>query len=287
MQLPHFKAAHLPPPRGRSPDPTWLEGTGRGRACYLIGGAGGLVESAALRQAEGEIVIGSNWTLRALVPSIWTVFDAAVWKSERGLLAGCPDSMACVVNKHCFGGGMYSTTHSKLLRMVGSGQRQLAEITVKKRGRGLRLPSGVFRAKVHLNYMPERLTQPLHPGGNSLCYQIQLAHLMGCDPIYAMAFTLQSGTPYHFGRTNPVTRRTAFYDAEVPMLWLSWYESQWPGRVRLLPGWSGPVYDVFKTEGLDEGSRLRALRGAGLGEDGSGPPEPDPGVPLWSVKAIA
>lgn len=178
--------------------------------------------------------------------------------------------MACVVSKHIFGGGVYSTTHNKLLKMVGSGQRHLAEIVVKRRGRGMRMPNGAYRANVEPNWMPEKITDPYHPGGNSLCYLIQTAHLMGFDSIYAMGFTLQSGTPYAFGRTNPVTRRKAFYDGEVPLLWLRWYEARYPGRVRLLPGWSGPIYEVFQTEGFDAGTRLCALRGDGSSADGGG-----------------
>ncbi len=193
--------------------------------------------------------------------------------------------MACVVSKHIFGGGVYSTTHSKLLRMVGSGQRKLCEIEVMRRGRGVRLPSGAYRASVQEPFMPEKLTDPYHPSGNSLCYMIQTAHLMGFDPIYAMGFTLQSGLGYHFGRTNPVTKRTSFYDSEVPLLWLRWYEARYPGRVRLLPGWEGPVYEVFQTEGFD-GARLRALCGDGpetvsqcSGEPNAGPGDrPDEAV---------
>jgi hypothetical protein len=170
--------------------------------------------------------------------------------------------MACVVSKHIFGGGVYSTTHNKLLKMVGSGQRKLAEITIKRRGRGMRMPNGVYRANMEEPYMPAKLTDPYHPGGNSLCFMIQTAHLMGFDPIYAMGFTLQSGTPYAFGRTNPVTRKASFYDGEVPLHWLRWYESHFPSRVRLLPGWAGPIYEVFQTEGSD-GARRSALCGDG------------------------
>ncbi len=265
MLLPDFKAAQLPTPRGRSPDPNWLEGLGRGQTCFLVGGAGGLVESPGIRLAEGHVVIGSNWTLQALVPSIWTVFDIDVWKDQRSHLAGCPDSMACVVNKSCFGGGPYSTTHSRLLRMVGSGQRRLTEISIKQTPGGVRLPNGVFRAAMQEPFMPDRIADPWHRGANSLCYQIQLAHLMGFSRILCMGFTLQSGLGYFFGRTNPVTKKVAFYDQEVPLHWLSWYETHWPGRARLLPGWSGPVYDVLQTEGFDDAeARLRGLR-----EDGS------------------
>jgi hypothetical protein len=183
--------------------------------------------------------------------------------------------MACVVSKHIFGGGVYSTTHNRLLKMVGSGQRKLCEITVQRRGRGIRLPNGVYRANMEEPYMPEKLTDPYHPGGNSICFMIQTAHLMGFDPIYAMGFTLESGSPYAFGRTNPVTRKASFYDGEVPLHWLRWYEARYPGRVRLMPGWSGPVYEVFQTEGFDGGTRLRSLRGDGSAEVGGCTAESD------------
>jgi hypothetical protein len=99
---------------------------------------------------------------------------------------------------------------------------------------------------------------------------------MGFSRILCMGFTLQSGLGYFFGRTNPVTRKAALYDEEVPLLWLSWYESQWPGRVRLLPGWSGPVYDVLQTEGFDDvEAQLRGIRADGSTEKISGQAEPD------------
>lgn len=155
--------------------------------------------------------------------------------------------------------------------MVGSGQRHLAEITIKQRSGGARLPNGVFRPDSQPPFMPERITDAWHRGCNSLCYQIQLAHLMGFARIYCMAFTLQSGLGYFFGRTNPVTKRTAFYDEEVPLSWLSWYRERWPDRVRLLPGWSGPVYDVLETEGFDDvEAQLRGIRRDGSSEKGAG-----------------
>jgi hypothetical protein len=181
------------------------------------------------------------------------------------------------VSKHCFGGGAYSTTHSRMLRMVGRGQRQLAEISIKPKGRGIRLPNGVMRANAHPPYMPEKLTDQFHPSGNSLCFQIQLAHLMGCDPIYALGFTLQSGLAYHFGRENPTTKRATLYDSEVPLAWLSWYESQYPGRVRLLPGFDGPVYKVLQTEGFDDVAKRCSLRRDGSEAECAVPGEPNPG----------
>jgi hypothetical protein len=146
-----------------------------------------------------------------------------------------------------FGGGPYSTAHSKQLRMIGRGYRPLAEIIVKMPSGGKRnsKTGGIVYPNVD-PYMPKKITDPYHPGGNSVCYMIQTAHLMGCDPIYLLGFTLMSGSGYHFGMDNPVTRRRSFYEADRPLTWLRWYEKNWPGRVRLWPDWQGPIYEVFQ-----------------------------------------
>ncbi len=155
--------------------------------------------------------------------------------------------MVVLVHRALFGGGAYTTSHSRLLRMVGSGERRIHEIEIA-RGKGkVRLPNGVVRHCAPEPFLPAKLTDLFHPGGNSVCYTIQLAHLMGCNPIYLLGFTLQSGTPYFFGRQNPALRRTSIYDEEVPLAWCRWYETQHPGRVRLWPGWGGPIYGVFQT----------------------------------------
>ncbi len=173
-----------------------------------------------------------------------------MWKLERGNLTGRSSSLVTVVNKAWFqNNSPYSTTHSGQLRMIGSGKAWLNEITIAKASGRYRDPrSGVVKNAHTPAYMPEKITDPYHPGGNSLCYLIQTAHLMGCDPIYAMGFTLKSGTGYHFGLTNPATRKRSFYSVEEPLIWLRWYQERYPNRVRLLPGWEGPVYDVFSTE---------------------------------------
>lgn len=158
--------------------------------------------------------------------------------------------MVVVANKHIFGGGPYSVAGGKMIREVGKPLRTMAEITVKPR-KGGRKVGKVYRAGVSPPFMPEKMTEPFHPGGNSVCYMIQTAHLMGCDPIYLLAFTLESGTPYHFGKVNPVTRTGAFYDPDPPLDWLRWYEERYPGRVRVCSGWSGPIYDVFQLERFD------------------------------------
>lgn len=165
--------------------------------------------------------------------------------------------MAVVVAKTIFGGGPYSTTHSRQLRMVGGGERRLTEITIKRAKGGFRDQRGVFRASITPPFMPEKPSDPYHPGANSVCFAIQTAHLMGCNPIYLLGFTLQSGTGYHFGLQNPILKTRSFYVAEIPLNWLKWYESCYPGRVKLWPGWSGPIYEVFDEAevGLPNGAR--------------------------------
>jgi hypothetical protein len=132
--------------------------------------------------------------------------------------------------------------------MVGSGERWVVEVDICPAKGKFRLPTGVIRNDVPAPYVPKSIKDPFCHAGNSVCFTIQLAHLMGCNPIYLLGFTLQSGTPYFFGRTNPVLRRTSVYDAEVPMAWLKWYESKFPGRVKLAPGYGGPIYDVFEVD---------------------------------------
>jgi hypothetical protein len=155
--------------------------------------------------------------------------------------------MVVVANTHIFGGGPYSVAGGKMAREVGKPQRTLAEIAIARRKGGVKIGK-TFRPGMVQPFMPKKITEPYHPSGNSVCYMIQTAHLMGCDPIYLLGFTLQSGTPYHFGKVNPVTRKGAFYDIDPPMHWLQWYESCYPGRVKVCSGWSGPIYEVFQLE---------------------------------------
>lgn len=116
-------------------------------------------------------------------------------------------------------------------------------------------------------YLPANFDERFHYGVNSLCFMTQIAHLLGAERIYALGFTLQNSSPYFFGREHPLRGGPSIYDAEQALLWLSWYESQHPGRLKLLPGFSGPVYDVLQTEDLD-GYRARVV-GEGSEPQGS------------------
>lgn len=248
MLRPDFQAALLSTPSGRGTDPLWLEGAGAGKPAFILGGAGGLDDAPGLAAANGHIVIGTNWTLRLLIPSIWLVVDAAVWKEESHRLASIPTTMAVVVNAAMFGGGIYSTAHARKARMIGRGERRISGINITPAKAGKRMRSGAMHYPPVTPFLPKRITEPFHPGSNSLCYAIQLAHLMGCAPIVAVGFTLQDGLGYHFGRTNPVTNRTSTYgdnQRERVLDWLRWHVATFPDRVLLDPTFSGPVYDVL------------------------------------------
>jgi hypothetical protein len=197
--------------------------------------------------------------------------------------------MVIVANKAIFGGeGPYSAKGSKMLRMVGRRTWAVSQIRVKSlkgvKGKVEQVEGlGVFHRNIHPPYMPAQITEPYHPGGNSLCYTIQTAHLMGCDPIYALAFTLKSGTGHFHGLTNPATKVRSVYDATRALDWLKWYEASFPRRVRLLPEWEGPIYDVFKTETIDD--YKRTLERGSLEERGR-PNESDAVADGWSASPL-
>ena len=142
--------------------------------------------------------------------------------------------------------------------MVGSRRWPVAEITIQKAKPTMRNQKGEIVRAHTAPFMPKTFKDAYHPGGNSLCYMIQTAHLMGCAPIYCLGFTLSNGSGYFFGLENPVKRRRSFYsDPSRAMDWLSWYNSKHPGRAKLWPGWSGPIYDgVLEVVDEQESRRL-------------------------------
>jgi hypothetical protein len=194
-----------------------------------------------------------------LVPSVWHVVDLVVWKTERERLARCPDSLVVVASKKIFGGGPYSVAGSNSLRVVGRRKWPIAEISIQPAKGAVRTQSGKVQRQHTPPFMPKSMREQFHPGGNSLCYMIQTAHLMGCSPIYCLGFTLVSGTGYFFGLENPATGKRSFYsDPDRAIEWLRWYQSRWPGRVRLWPGWSGPIYDVLEV--MTDGEAQQLIR---------------------------
>ena len=140
-----------------------------------------------------------------------------------------------------------------MARQVGTKRIQPYHITIARPKGTMLCDDGVRRNGISSPFMPESLSAEYHPGGNSVCYTIQTAHLMGAEEIYLLGFTLKGGSPYFFGTNqNPVTKRTSIYDTHRALAWLSWYESRWPGRARVIEGWAGPIYDVLQKVSYDE-----------------------------------
>jgi hypothetical protein len=169
-----------------------------------------------------------------------------------------------------FGGGTYSTRGRAFATMIGRRKPWICNFTISMPSGGRRDSRGLFRNAMEPPYLPESYQKPFHAGGNSVCYAIQHAHLWGADPIFLLGFTLENGTGYEFGRTNPVTRRPAFYEQERALAFLKWYEARYPGRVRLMPGWAGPIYEVFGTEELDHAEAQEGQAQAQPGGDQPG-----------------
>ncbi len=186
-----------------------------------------------------------------------------------------------------------SPAYSRHLKMIGKDSPKPFEVDIGPLGK-MASRGGRTRRAIVPPYMPEHLGKPLHPGGNSACFSIQIAHLMGAESIYLLGFTLQNGSRYFFGQRNPVLRRSAIYDHERACDWLSWYEATYPGKAKLLPGWSGPIYNVLQSVSQDEFERKsRARRDAEeqlVSSDRSGEsvhpdgkqPEGDAGAPMRS-----
>lgn len=171
------------------------------------------------------------------------------------------------------GNSPYRATHDRLVaRAIGMPRRPIIEYRIK--------PPGLCSRAVEIDgrkhcwpdlaepFLPTSFDEPYHPGGNSLCYMVQTACILGAGLIYALGFTLQHGSTYFFGREHPLRGGGPVYDTERALHWLSWFESQKPGCVRLLSGFSGPIYDVLRTEDID--AYRRNLAGPGSEPEGAG-----------------
>ena len=157
--------------------------------------------------------------------------------------------MVVVAHSGIFGGGVFSTAHARRMRMVGSGERQITQIRIQPINGARRTKEGTIKFASVPPYMPKSAADLFHPGANSLCFAIQLAHLMGCSPIHLWGFTLDNGQGYDAFPVNPVTKKKTFYERERALEWLRWYQAAFPGRVFVDPRWaSSSVGKVFSVE---------------------------------------
>lgn len=147
-------------------------------------------------------------------------------------------------------GGKRSPMAYQGRRLSTHEQPHLVEFSVKA-SRKLVREGGKLVPAPAPNYLPESYAQPLHPGGNSLCYMIQHAHLWGAGEIRLLGFTLQPGTPYFFGRDNPITGKPSFYRVDRALPWLQWFEHRFPGRVTYDPASCGGIVSTIFREWRD------------------------------------
>jgi hypothetical protein len=140
-----------------------------------------------------------------------------------------------------------------MARRIGQKLIQPYHIRIARPESTVLCDDGIRRNGISPPFMPKSITDEYHPTGNSIGYTIQTAHLMGSEEIYLLGFTLKAGSAYFFGTNmNPATKRTAVYDTHRALDWLSWYETNWPGRARLVEGWDGPIYDVLQKVSYEE-----------------------------------
>jgi hypothetical protein len=199
--------------------------------------------------------------------------DKAVYETERHAIGGCPDSLVVVANQGIFGQGVFSMKGEAIARQVGRKRIQPYHIRIARPKGTVLYDDGVRRNGVSKAFMPKSLTDEYHPGGNSLCYSIQTAHLMGIEKIYCLGFTLKSGSRYFFGtEQNPVTKRASIYDTHRALDWLAWFQASWPGRAHVTEGWDGPVYDVLPKLTNDELRERFEPPSSGSDEPDSEPP---------------
>lgn len=155
--------------------------------------------------------------------------------------------MVVLGNAGIWDGGPYSKKSAhRGIKLVGRNYKFSMAMWRVKPSRGGARQGRNFVRPMQAPFLPVNTLDPFHFGGNSVCYAIQWAHLMGADPIYLLGFTLQAGSPYEWGSKNPITKVPSCYETDRALMWLRWYESRYPGRVRVFPGWEGPIYDVFQ-----------------------------------------
>lgn len=124
--------------------------------------------------------------------------------------------------------------------MIGAGEPRRVEISILHSSASQTVPP----------FLPASLREDLYPGGNSLCYAVQLAHLMGAGRIVAVGFTMQSGSRYQHEGGNPVhrTELTRYGDISRPLAWLEWYCRENPNKLHLDSSFEGPLYERLHPE---------------------------------------
>jgi hypothetical protein len=85
-------------------------------------------------------------------------------------------------------------------------------------------------------------SHPFHYSGNSVGYALQWAHLMDASEVLLMGFTLEARSGYFFS-DKPPTKNSNLYSVDHALGLVRHANQVKPGWVKLVEGWSGPIYD--------------------------------------------
>lgn len=113
--------------------------------------------------------------------------------------------------------------------------------------------TGFFHRPMDAPFLIDDPAEHFYFGGNSLCYALQWAHVMGASAVYLMGFTLQSGSSYFFlPEGQKPTKHSGIYSLDRALAFLRLVEERKPGWMRLVDGWAGPIYDLLPSTSLAE-----------------------------------
>jgi hypothetical protein len=240
-----FDVAHVSPPSGGSSGPGWLVGIHTGARVFIIGAAPGVDDPARLSALRGQVVLGTNWTLELMPhPTYLQIVDAMVWRRQQGRVQ---DTQAIVLaSKGIFGrSGYYSWKSPNIARIVGRpGKPHIEMFNILAPQRGRTDPkTRIYHPTLPAPYLATAPDHPFFLGGNSACYAINWAHLMGAKDCVLYGFTMKSNGGYFFGNGEKPTPQSGIYDTRYLKPFMEFVAQHEPGFVKLAKGWEGPLYD--------------------------------------------
>jgi len=236
-----------------------------GKPIVILGAARGLDAHPELGLLAGNIVIGTNWTLELLDPTYLQIVDANVWNHQATRVANSSAVVICTTS--IFGrGSIYSAKSPNIARELGKNSKpHQCHFRINMSQGGYRDPkTGFFHRPMSEPFFIMDPTQPFYFGGNSLCYALQWAEIMGASSAALMGFTLKSGSGYFFlPDGQKPTRHSGIYELDRASAFLRALEARKPGWAKAVDGWDGPIYDLLQRTSLADAlqgvaSRLRA-----------------------------
>jgi hypothetical protein len=233
------------------PSPSWLVGIHSGKPIIILGAARGLDSHPELSKLTGNVVIGTNWTLELCDPTYLQIVDANVWNHQAERITTSSSIVICTTS--IFGkGSIYSAKSPQVARELGKQKPHQCYFRIKMQEGGYRDPkTGFFHRPMSEPFFVSDPTQPFYFGGNSVCYALQWAEIMGASSAILMGFTLRSGSGYFFmPEGQKPTRHSGIYEVDRALGFVRALEARKPGWAKVVDGWDGPLYDLLPRTSL-------------------------------------